>query len=487
MGQRAPVFAVALLVRCAIAFVFFGSVDVTNAILDAERLLRGALPSSLNVPYLPGVQGLIWAAALLSFHGWPVTFFYKVFGCIFDSAIAAMLTDARGSRAGWLYAFAPVPIFIVAIHGQWDSISLAFFIAGLLLLRRPGVGPAAGAGALYVLSVIVKPIALPFIVFFFPAPWLWGREVERKRVIAILAGITGCLGLYVLTLRALGDPLNYRTIEHILDYAGGGVTYLGLPHALGIGQNRMLLLLLPILILLSLYWKGRIGRETAILLGYTFILGTAGLSAQYLAWLVPFLLLRGHDRFLAIYSVLAGIYLTFFYTTPGIGAIRFENLAAMAPLRQLSWLTPAFNQIEAKTWASALVGNMLLPVSCLAFLTIIAWRRTPEPDADQPAPMGPLWAAGALTALLLLFALTLPRPDADAFVTRTHAKAAAYDMRRIAGPGEPHWAIRSYGAAHWARRVDAADLALLWIVSWSVVAAFGRRAVSRSAPSQLAP
>lgn len=468
MGQRARVFAMALLVRCGIAFVFFGSVDVTNAILDAERLLLGALPSSLNVPYLPGVQALIWAAGVLSFHGWiPVTFFYKIFGCLFDSAIAALLVDARDSRAGWLYAFAPMPIFIVAIHGQWDSISLAFFLAALLLLRRPGIRPAAAAGALYVLSVIVKPLALPFIVFFFPAPWLWGREAERRRVIAILAGITGSLALYVLTLRALGDPLNYRTIEHILDYAKGGVTYLGLPHALGfMGQNRMLLLL-PILILLPLHWKGRIERETAILFGYTFIMGTSGLSAQYLVWLVPFLLLRGHARFLAIYSLLAGIFLTFFYTTSGFGTIRFENLAAMAPLRQLSWLTPAFSQIDAKTWAIAIIGNLLLPLSCLAFLAVMAWRRASEADAGRPASLSPLWTAVALTALLLLIALALPRPDADAFVTRTHAKAGAYDMNRMTIPGEPKWAIRSHGAARWQRRPDASDLALLWIVVWS--------------------
>ena len=483
MGQRARVFAVALIVRGGIAFLFFGSVDMTNAILDAERLLRGALPSSLNVPYLPGVQALIWAAAVLSFHAWPVTFFYKIFGCLFDSAIAAQLVDARGSRAGWLYAFAPVPIFIVAIHGQWDSISLALFLAALMLLRRPGLRPAAAAGMLYVLSVIVKPLALPFLLFFFPAPWLWGREVERRRVIAILAGITATLALYVLTLRALGDPLHYRTIEHILDYARGGVTYLGLPHAFGfMGQNRMLLLL-PILILLLLYWKGRIGRETAILLGYAFILGTAGLSAQYLAWLVPFLLLRGHDRFLAIYSLLAGIYLTFFYTTPGIGAIQFENLAAMAPLRPLSWLTPAFSQIEAKTWAIAIIGNLLLPLSCLAFLAGMAWRRTPEADAEQPASVSPLWTAGMSTALLLLIALALPRPDADAFVTHTHAKAAAYDMNRMTIPGEPKWAIRSYGAARWQRRPDASDLAILWIVVWSGMA-FRGRANQRSWPGR---
>ncbi|HUR81873.1 MAG TPA: hypothetical protein VM733_13995, partial [Thermoanaerobaculia bacterium] len=96
------VFAAALLIRGVVAFVFFGSVDVTNSMADAAYLIGGVPPSALGVPHLPGVQLWIWTAGMLAFHtALPVTFLFKLAGCLFDAAIAAMLFDARGSRAGW--------------------------------------------------------------------------------------------------------------------------------------------------------------------------------------------------------------------------------------------------------------------------------------------------------------------------------------------------------------------------------------------------
>jgi hypothetical protein len=175
----------------------------------------------------------------------PTAFLYKFSGCLFDAAIAAMIADARGRRAGLLYAFAPVSILVFSIHGQWDSICLAPFIAGMLLLRREGPLPAVGAGALYVLSVIVKPITVPFVVFF----------VERKRVLPLLIGAAATAALYALILWRIGDPLTPRLIAYVLDYIREGVAHLGLPVGLGVRPNRYVTLA-PLLLLVPLYWKG---------------------------------------------------------------------------------------------------------------------------------------------------------------------------------------------------------------------------------------
>ena len=56
MKSRWGVFAVALAIRGVVAFVFFGSIDVTNSMADAAYLIGGVPPSALGVPHLPGVH-----------------------------------------------------------------------------------------------------------------------------------------------------------------------------------------------------------------------------------------------------------------------------------------------------------------------------------------------------------------------------------------------------------------------------------------------
>ena len=77
--NRWSAFAIALAVRCALAFVFFGSVDLANVMEDARRLFAGARASDLTLPYLPGVQIFISMAGVLAFHtALPLAFFFKL-------------------------------------------------------------------------------------------------------------------------------------------------------------------------------------------------------------------------------------------------------------------------------------------------------------------------------------------------------------------------------------------------------------------------
>ena len=465
-AQRWAIFGIALAVRLGIAFVFFGSVDVTNSMLDAERLLAGMRPSELTLPYFPGVQSLIWAAGVVSVGtSIPVAFLYKLGGCVFDSAIAAAICDVRGRAAGVLYACAPVPVIIVAIHGQWDAISLAFFITAMLMLRRPGRAAAFVAGALCVLSAIAKPITVPFILFLF----------ERKRVAALVGGMAAAFAAYVAALWTVGDPLDVYMVTRVLDYAKTGVTYFGLPHGLGTPENR-LVMLVPIALLLPLHWRGRIGREDAILLSCAWILGTCGLAAQYLSWLVPFLLLKAHLRFAAMYSLIAGIWLTLFYVTPSVGVegVNFPNLGAFAPLREMAWLTPAVVIEGAIPDLMSVAGNFAVPFSCLALIVFLARRR---PAAETPlhaASLAPIAAAVTAAALLIVAALLLPRPGPDEFRRVTHQKVQAYNavpfVSPAARPGEPVWVIPAAVGIVRASRVHAGTIAILWIVSWSCAA-----------------
>lgn len=470
------IFAIALVVRGIIAFVFFGSVDVTNSMLDAERMIAGVLPSRLTVPYFPGVQTIIWAAGMIAVStALPVGFLYKIFGCLFDAVIAAAVFSDRGKVAGLLYAFAPVPILIVSIHGQWDAIALALFIGALVVLRRPGKLAAALTGVLFVVSVIVKPIAVPFVVFLFPAPWRLREREERLRVLAILGGMTVTLALYVNVLRAIGDPLINETIVYILDYARGGVTYFGLPFALGIKQNR-LPIIASILLLLPLYCTKRISREEAITIAYAFLLGTCGLGAQYLSWIVPFLLMCGYVRFAAVYSLVAGIFLVLTYSSMGADIVM--NLGAFGPLRGAAWLAPGGTRSMVKAYLLVIFGDLLVPLVNVGWLAVVGWRLAAgwkDAPANRQPPTAnqlPLALALAITAIIFCYSLTLPRMDANTFGARMRAKVSAYEVVRIHDvlPGQPTWVVPDgAGVAH-DGGLDAAMIAYAWIGVWTCAA-----------------
>lgn len=470
--RRWLVFAAALLIRSAIAFVFFGSVDVTNSIADAGHLLAGHPPSALGAPHLPGIQLFLWTAGMIAFHtALPVTFLFKLAGCLFDAVIAALLFDGRGPRAGWLYALAPVPVLVFAVHGQWDSLSFAFLIASLLILRRPEQGAAAVSGALFVLAAIAKPIAVPF------APFL----LERRRAAAALGGMAACFLVWMAVLWLIGDPFSLDTVGRVLRYARHGVTSFGAPFALGVQQNR-LLMLLPLAALLPLYWTGRIRREDAVTLFYAFVLATCGLSAQYLMWLVPFLLLRGHDRFAALYSLAAGVFLVTFYVSPfgGFRGYNFENLGAFGPLDALAWLTPRIENAPLRLEVVRALGDYVIPLLCLGFL-LLQLRRRSAAEAPPAAPsLIPLALALAVTAALFAFAWQLPRPVPQAFTARMEKKIAAYNVQSFLSPVDAQrrlWGIPLDVRAH---PFVATNLAYVWVVLWSVAVTWRSCASSTS-------
>lgn len=453
-------FAAALLVRCGVAFIFFGSWDLITAIRDTEKLLAGVKPSLLGVPYLPGAHALvIWSAGVIAFHTViPIAFLYKLAACLFDAVIAAAIGESRGLKVGLLYAFMPVQILVFSIHGQWDSISLALFMSGILLMRRPGSWPAAGAGALAVASVIAKPITVPFLIFL----------VERRRIGPLAAGAAAAGVIYLAVLWWAGDPLSGAVIRQILDYAGKGVTHLGLPVALGFMPSR-LVWLVPLILLAILYWRGRLDREDAVAIGYAFVLGLSGLAGQYLAWAAPFLLLRGHVRFAGLYGLVAGLYLTLANTSVGYDGTNYAARVAFAPLRSMAWLTPALTFVDAKVFLLSMLGDVVLPLSCLAFAVWSTWRRAGvEEKADSGVPkttsLAPLAVAGALIVTMLGAAWLLQSPTAEAFRSRSATKMAGYAMTDP--PAD--------------RKVDAATIAYAWIGVWSVVAFTTRRSAGRT-------
>ena len=436
--DRAVVFLVALAVRAVVAWIFFGSVDLTNAMLYTARLFDGAPVSSIPVPYLPGAyQLLIRLSGVLAIEtAMPLAFAYKLFPLVFDAAIAVLVRDVRGRRIGLLYALAPVPIIIITIHTQWDAIAFELLLLALLTIARY----PAFAGVAFVLSVLVKPIAIPF------APLL----LTKRSAISMAATFAA----YLLVMQP-----SWTSIRGVAYYATWGAQPFGLPVITG-GQVNRLLALAPLLLLVPLYWKGRITRLEAVTLFLAFILASSGMSPQYLLWIVPFLLICGYTRYAALYSLAAGWFLLIYYRHPGPDGFNYENLGALAPLRSVAWLTPPMTDTSLFT----ILGSLVIPLSALAFFVIQLIKAMRRTTATEPVVPVSFWPTAVAIAVVIL-ALLVPSQPAT-----LNAKTADYAMTRYHGPGlrhpdEPTWIIEQRHSP-----VNAASIGYAWVILWSAAA-----------------
>lgn len=492
--NRLLIFLAAILVRGIVGWIFFGSVDVTNAMLYSPRLFDGEAASAIKVPYLPGIyQYLVWLSGVLAVHTvMPLTFCYKLFPILFDGALAVLVHDAvlpdrrRARNAGLLYALAPVSVIITALHTQWDSIAFSFLLLSFLLIAKQSAKANALAGVAFVLSVLTKPIAIPFLPLLFPAPWVMFRAEHRRRTLATIGGMAACTAAYVAVMFAIGDPLLPAHVEYVLTYAGAGAQLLGLPKLIRYGANR-LIHLLPLLLLIPLYWKRLLRREEVVLLTFCAIFGTSGLSPQYLLWLVPFLLVCGRERFAALYGLIAGTFLVIYYHHPGLSGFNMENLGAYAPLKPLAWLAPAATSMGLKTFLFGILGNFFLPLSLLIYFvreTVKSGARTPleehEPASSERQLLAPVAIALGLTLAAAIVAWAMPDPTGADFAATMQRKTAQYAMHRYTGPGlvnphEPTWVIPAHaGVDVMPSPIDAPVIGYVWVFLW--VAAVWRAA-----------
>jgi hypothetical protein len=487
---RLQVFTLAVVVRGVVGWIFFGSVDLTNAMLFAEPLLAGHPPHSILVPYLPGIyQLVIWISGVLTVATeWPIGFCFKLFPILFDGVLAvavhdALLPDRTSARtAGLLYAVAPTSILITAIHTQWDSIAFAFLLVSMLLVSRKSERSQAFAGAAFVLSLLAKPLALPFFFFLLPSPKQWLTRDTRPRVTALFAGMIFCVAGYLATLMAIGNPFMLEHFSMILDYAGRRGSF-GLPSLLESDVKRTYSLAV-IALLIPLYWKARLTRFEAVLLSFCAILGLSGLAPQYLFWPLPFLLVCRRFRFAALYGVITGVFLVIYYAHPGPIGTSMENLGAFAPLRALAWLTPDAAWLEGKRVTLIVFGDALLPLSLLGYfawcLVRVAQRVSlpqGEPELTSSRLSTPVLGAMAFVAAMTLFAALTP-VTADDYAKAADLKVAWHDMELYRGPGlarpfEPSWVIPSLSGSENPRQptpFHAVNLALVAVIGWSAAA-----------------
>ncbi len=473
-SERLIVFLAALAPRLTLAWITLGSTDISNCFRNTTWMLSGRQPL---LPYLPGVEVLIWFGGLLAhFTSVPPGVAYKLIPLLFDCGIAVLLRDARSMRTGLLYAIAPVPIIIICMHGQWDSLFL-YFLTLALVLAEDDRGRVRGiAGAAWFLSIIPKPLALPLLPLFLPSPRDLMRSKEaRQRGFSFLSGAAIAGLIYVVVVIAADYIPSAERLLLIYAYGGAGNGFFGLPWLAGLPLARYWTLI-PIALIVVMVWMGRMRRDEGVLLFFVVAMVNGALAPQYLCWLVPFALLSGRNRFAAVYLLVAGVFLTLFYRALYVNEPSVIFVGAYAVLKPVAWLSPPPISV-ALSKVVAWIGNYALPLLCLGYSIygfVRGWRqrRTPLVVARPlMTTVAPAIVLLSVIALASTWAAAQPPVAPNDFVDRILRKVEVYDVVKYPGRKEDiHWVPRRMAQPSTANRVMNLSTILLALVAVSSVA-----------------
>src|SRR5579863_4457070 len=180
IDRPAAVFIVSLVIRGCLAAIFLGSSDSMNGITAIPTV---AMRKYIFLPYFPIVQNILGATTSIASHAQfvPVGLIVKLVPCVVDSLLSVWLLknsrfDLRYRRqSAWLYAFCPLPLILICLQGQWDSLWVLPAVTALALSDLISKATKARRmtllliGALLGLAVLSKPAALIVAGLLFPS------------------------------------------------------------------------------------------------------------------------------------------------------------------------------------------------------------------------------------------------------------------------------------------------------------------------------
>src|SRR5579883_1767270 len=411
---RLTVFAAAFLVRLLFGALFFGSVDIINSSNDTVALWAGR--PVFDMPYFPTINALLWfAGALSSLWGLPLPLALKIGPILFDSLSAVLIYDLLSTqipeialRAGILYALNPLALLITSFHGQWDSIALFFLL--LAISARDSNGTAAlreaSFGSLLAISLLIKPITLPFLALIPP------RKGDGALWWPALAGLMFTFGAAFALFSVFGySPIG--ALARIGLYSMTGVQVFGLPFAPGLARfglltHRLALVSPAMLVLALLYHRRRLPATDAMLLFYLVTIATVGLSPQYLLWPLPLLVLSGRFRMATVYTTINSVFLLLYYMNPAASYYPFENLTVFAPLRVFEWLLPPPLLTSAALLPVVhILGNVAIPVCAAALAVLLLKNALAQPPRSPETGRWTLRNTASYTLPAILLGLSI--------------------------------------------------------------------------------
>jgi hypothetical protein len=417
VDRPAAVFVVSLFVRCVLAAIFLGGADSLNAL---SAIPLAASRTIFFLPYFPIVQNILGATTPLINHAQfvPVGLAVKLVPCLVDSLISVWLLqnnrfDRRYRRSSaWLYAFCPLPLILVCLSGQWDSLWVLPAVTALALSDLLVNATKARRttllliGALLGLAVLSKPAALIVAGLLFPSfryresvlGWIGDASL-------ILTGASVTLVLFFLKFAANGVQIHQNIIS-AFEYGGQpdmtlfGPADLSIFDRLNTHQSsaaqdfRQLAIVYIIgIAVYQLVARHPIDRMSAAAAALLICPAIGGLAPQYLFWPFVFILASGRLRVASAYAVLSSSFYFFFFLILFPKAA--YNIGALLPLRSLRFLglpnvarrwfsSPAALDV----WHS--LANLIVPLAMCALGVYFLLSRRPTRSVPRAKSVEPL-------------------------------------------------------------------------------------------------
>jgi hypothetical protein len=450
------VFIVSLVVRAFLAAIFLGSADTMNSLMEIPL---AATRTFFFLPYFPIVQNIIGVTTPLVNHAHfvPIGLSVKLIPCVVDSLLSVWLLqnnrfDRRyRRRSAWLYAFCPLPLILICLQGQWDSLwvlpavtalALADLLANATRARRTTL---LLIGALLGLAVLSKPAA--FIIAGLLLPSFRYRESVLgwiRDASLVLTGAAVTVVLFFLKFAANGVHI-HQNVYGALEYAGQpGATLFGpadlsLFRVFNTAQTSVALdfrqLAIIYVIAIALYQlvaRRPVDRMSAAAAALIICPAIGGLAPQYLFWPFVFILASGRLRIAGVYAAISsGVYFLFFLL-PGASYTPGESLGALLPLRALRFLGLPADAVRWFGTPTALdvwhpLANLIVPLAmcALGLYLLVSRRPAPVPRAMElePLELRSLRTIAPYTVLMVLVVIvygTVSTHDASATVSAVY-------------------------------------------------------------------
>jgi hypothetical protein len=440
------VFTCALAVRVVIAAVFLGSCDSLNAIAVVPTAASHAY---FYLPYFPVIDNILGTSALVisKLHFIPLALVPKLIPCLADSLIAVwFLMDNRFDkpfrrRAAWLYVFCPLPLILICIQGQWDSMWVLPMVSALAMadLVKHTTSTRRGTlliiGALLGIAILSKPVAIITAGLLIPNFRLrrstndWIQECSL-----MLIGFATTMGLFFAKFALDGTNL-HRSVDNVIAYAGTpGFTVFGPAklwylHALSVipvshsvatqeltvnaDLRDLSIIYVLAIVLFQVFARVPLDKMTAAAAALLICPAVGGLAPQYLFWPLVFILASGRVRAAVAYALSASSLYFLFFLIPGASAVKGESAAAYLPLRSLSFLGIPHRALEwfanspvaLDIWNP--LANLIVPIAMCCFGLYLLVARTRPQYAPEERHLQPLELRAIRTCIPYVAALVV--------------------------------------------------------------------------------
>jgi|GEM_PF-3637806 len=266
---------------------------------------------------------------------------------VFAHFVAVLgLWQMLGRLPAAAYALCPPAVLIAGFHGNTDPILIAFLIWAVHAAERQW--PSWLVGLLFAASASIKVWPLLLAPMFLLSLPNWRSRVAFSA--ATTAGVVGYGLPFTIQFPALliERVLGYRSLKGWwgLSALVPGYDDFGLPIAFG-----------GVLIFTWLCWRRgvRLYATVGLCVGW-FLVTTTGFGVQYWIWLLPFCLLWGKQRYLALFAV-STLLLVVYYTHLS-GGFPWHFADMLRPGASQSWLVVYTATVAWLTLAAVFASAM---------------------------------------------------------------------------------------------------------------------------------